>query len=146
MKIYIVLFLACSQAAAFGQSKTIHKSLVKKQNSFALRISGDSEREEINFQIASPEKNVTSDEPADNAAFASSENQQSSRFLKSEKSFSKEVRYNPACGELFLRYVYQKDGEEYEYERTVNARNKSESERTQIIEETEKALGLTTFL
>jgi hypothetical protein len=62
-----------------------------------------------------------------------------------KKSFSKEIKYNSECGELFMRYKYEKDGEEYEYERTVNAKNKTESERMHIIEETEKELGLTTI-
>ena len=59
-----------------------------------------------------------------------------------KQPFNKEIKYSSDCGELFMRYKYVKDGEEYEYERTVNARGKSEKERLLIIEETERELGL----
>lgn len=59
-----------------------------------------------------------------------------------KQPFNKEIRYSSDCGELFMRYKYVKDGEEYEYERTVNAKGKSEKERLRVIEETERELGL----
>lgn len=59
-----------------------------------------------------------------------------------KQSFNKEIIYSADCGVLFMRYKYVKDGEEYEYERTVNAKGKSEKERLRMIEETEKELGL----
>lgn len=56
--------------------------------------------------------------------------------------FEKEVKYNSETGELFMRYRFNKDGEEVIYERTINAADKSEKERNNIIEKIEQELGL----
>ncbi len=56
--------------------------------------------------------------------------------------FEKEVKYNSETGELFMRYRFNKDGEEVIYERTINAADKSEKERKNIIEKIEQELGL----
>lgn len=56
--------------------------------------------------------------------------------------YSKEVKYNSESGELYLRYRFQKDGEEITYERTLNARDKSKEERLQLIEGIEKEIGV----
>ena len=88
---------------------------------------------------AVPEAQVLSDGSDEENSVDQYENRRPAEI----QSFSKEVKYNSECGELFMRYKYEKDGEEYEYERTINAKNKTESERMHIIEETEKELGLT---
>jgi hypothetical protein len=56
--------------------------------------------------------------------------------------YTKEVKYNSESGELYLRYRFQKDGEEITYERTLNARDKSKEERLQLIEGIEKEIGV----
>ena len=56
--------------------------------------------------------------------------------------YTKEVNYDPDSGKLFLRYRFQKDGEDFIYERTVNARDKSQQERQRIIDGVEKEIGL----
>lgn len=58
------------------------------------------------------------------------------------KPYTKEVNDDPETGRLFMRYRYTKDGEEYIYERTVNAQGKSDKEKQRIIRETEKEIGL----
>ncbi|UFH54226.1 hypothetical protein [Spirosoma sp. KNUC1025] len=56
--------------------------------------------------------------------------------------YTKEVNYDPENGRLYVRYRYQKDGEDITYERTLNARDKSQQERDRIIEGIEKEIGL----
>ncbi len=58
------------------------------------------------------------------------------------KGFSKHVRYNSETGEMFLKYRFMKNGEEYIYEKTVNAAEKSEKERLRVIESFESEMGL----
>ncbi|MFN8348375.1 MAG: hypothetical protein U0X91_25460 [Spirosomataceae bacterium] len=62
--------------------------------------------------------------------------------LEGEKPVSKEVNYNSGTGQLFMRYRFNKDGEEVIYERTVNAGDKSEAERKRMVEAIEKELGI----
>ncbi|OIN56248.1 hypothetical protein BLX24_25980 [Arsenicibacter rosenii] len=56
--------------------------------------------------------------------------------------YSKQIKDDPETGRLFMRYRYEKDGEEFIFERTVNAQGKSDKEKSRIIRETEKSLGL----
>ncbi|WP_080054642.1 hypothetical protein [Spirosoma aerolatum] len=56
--------------------------------------------------------------------------------------YTKEVNYDSETGKLFLRYRFQKDGEDITYERTLNARDKSQQERQQLIERIEKEIGI----
>lgn len=56
--------------------------------------------------------------------------------------YSKQIKEDPETGRLFMRYRYEKDGEEFIFERTVNAQGKSDKEKSRIIRETEKSLGL----
>ncbi|WP_420151146.1 hypothetical protein [Spirosoma sp.] len=59
-----------------------------------------------------------------------------------EHPFTKEVTYDSDSGKLYLRYRFEKDGEDTTYERTINARGKSQQERQRIIEGVEKEIGL----
>ncbi|MGV3601925.1 MAG: hypothetical protein ACO1N1_12010 [Dyadobacter fermentans] len=61
---------------------------------------------------------------------------------KDPKGFSKHVRYNSETGEMFIKYKFMKDGDEYIYEKTVNAAEKSEKERLKIIRNFESEMGL----
>lgn len=61
---------------------------------------------------------------------------------KDPKGFTKHVRYNSESGEMFIKYKFMKDGDEYIYEKTVNAAQKSEKERLKIIEKFESEMGL----
>jgi len=83
-------------------------------------------------------------ENGDNAVTFSG-NDFKNQSLRGKEPFTKEIKYNTECGELFMRYTYVRNGEDYEYERTVNAKGKSEKERVKIIEETESELGLSTI-
>ncbi|MDQ6478301.1 hypothetical protein [Dyadobacter sp. LHD-138] len=87
-----------------------------------------------------PIENV--DTVGEDSDVVSSSNDYKTQPTYGKQPFNKEIRYSSDCGELFMRYKYVKDGEEYEYERTVNAKGKSEKERLRIIEETERELGL----
>ena len=61
---------------------------------------------------------------------------------KYPKDFSRHVRYNSETGEIFIKYRFTKDGDEYIYEKTVNAAEKSEKDRKRIIENFESEMGL----
>ncbi|WP_426293077.1 hypothetical protein ACN9ML_27375 [Dyadobacter endophyticus] len=61
---------------------------------------------------------------------------------KDTKGLSKHVRYNSETGEMYIKYKFMKDGDEYIYEKTVNAAEKSEKERLKIIENFESEMGL----
>jgi hypothetical protein len=61
---------------------------------------------------------------------------------KYPKDFSRHVRYNSETGEMFIKYRFTKDGDEYIYEKTVNAAEKSEKDRQRIIENFESEMGL----
>ncbi|WP_353721663.1 hypothetical protein [Dyadobacter sp. 676] len=80
---------------------------------------------EVNAEIVSSGKGFIR-EPASNAP----------------KGFSKHVRYNSETGEMFIKYRFVKNGDEYIYEKTVNAADKSEKERQRIVENFESEMGL----
>ncbi|SEI44979.1 hypothetical protein SAMN05216327_101653 [Dyadobacter sp. SG02] len=61
---------------------------------------------------------------------------------KAPKDFSRSVRYNSETGEMFIKYRFTKDGDEYIYEKTVNAAEKSEKDRQRIVENFEREMGL----
>ncbi|MEO6684748.1 MAG: hypothetical protein ABIN24_02245 [Dyadobacter sp.] len=54
--------------------------------------------------------------------------------------FSKQIKYTTE-GQMYMHYQFVKNGEDFEYERTLNANGKSEKERQQIITETEQEIG-----
>ncbi|WP_031525983.1 hypothetical protein [Dyadobacter crusticola] len=56
--------------------------------------------------------------------------------------YRKHVKYNPQTGELFLQYHFKKDEEEFVFEKTVNAEDKSEAERQRIIDRFEREIEL----
>lgn len=58
------------------------------------------------------------------------------------KPFSKEVKFNDETGELYLRYQFMKGGEEFIYEKTVDASSKSSRQRDNIIRNFENEIEL----
>ncbi|WP_439555026.1 hypothetical protein [Dyadobacter sp.] len=56
--------------------------------------------------------------------------------------YRKHVKYNPQTGELFLQYHFKKNEEEFVFEKTVNAEDKTESERQRIIDSFEREIEL----
>jgi len=56
--------------------------------------------------------------------------------------FTKELKYNPESGQMFMRYRFNKNDEEYTYEKTLNVLDKSEEERQKIIADFEKEIEL----
>lgn len=61
---------------------------------------------------------------------------------ENSKPYDKKVKYDSESGELYLRYQFMKNGEEFIYEKTVNAREKSEKQRQNIILNFEKEIAL----
>jgi hypothetical protein len=56
--------------------------------------------------------------------------------------YTKTVIEDSENNRLKLKYEYKLDGEEHVFERTINLQGKSESEKQQIIADTERNLGL----
>lgn len=61
-----------------------------------------------------------------------------------KQPYTKEVNYNAESGELHLRYRFRKDGDDFTYDRTLDAQNKSQQERQRIIDRIEKEIGVPT--
>lgn len=61
---------------------------------------------------------------------------------KDAKGFTKHVRYNSETGEMYIKYRYVKDGDEYIFEKTADVTEKSEPERQRVIEKFESEIGL----
>lgn len=61
-----------------------------------------------------------------------------------KQPYTKEVNYNTESGQLHLRYRFRKDGDDFTYDRTLDAQNKSQQERQQIIDSIEKEIGVPT--
>jgi hypothetical protein len=59
-----------------------------------------------------------------------------------DKGFTKHVKFNPESGEMFLRYRFMKNNEEYIYEKSVDAFQKTESQRQRIIHDFENEIEL----
>lgn len=91
-------------------------------------------------------------EDADAMAFSS--NEVNAEIISSGKGFVKEpvstdsegftkhVRYNSETGEMYIKYRYVKDGDEYIFEKTADVAEKSETERQRVIEKFESEIGL----
>ncbi|ADB40604.1 hypothetical protein [Spirosoma linguale] len=59
-----------------------------------------------------------------------------------KEPYTKEVSYNKESGKLHLRYRFKKDEDDFTYERTIDAPNKSQQERQRIIDDIEKTIGV----
>jgi len=58
------------------------------------------------------------------------------------KPLAKEIKFNSESGELFMRYQFTKNGEEFIFEKTVNTSQKSAKQRENIIRDFEKEIAL----
>ena len=56
--------------------------------------------------------------------------------------YTKEIKYNPKTGLLYMKYRFIKNGEETTEEKSVDAKDKSKEERDQIIKKYEKEIGM----
>ena len=59
-----------------------------------------------------------------------------------DRPYTKQIRYNPDNGELYMRYRFNKNDEEFSYEKTVDVSGKSEDERLRIIRDFERQIGV----
>lgn len=71
-----------------------------------------------------------------------SDNNEKTSTVAGENGYTKQVRFNPESGELFLKYKFMKRNEEFIYEKTVSAADKSEEERQDIIDDFETEIEL----
>jgi hypothetical protein len=56
--------------------------------------------------------------------------------------YTKEIRYNPKTGILYMKYRFVKDGEEITKEKSIEAKDKSREERESIIRKYEREIGV----
>ena len=56
--------------------------------------------------------------------------------------YTREIRYNPKTGILYMKYRFIKNGEETTVEKSVDAKEKTKEERDQIIRKYEKEIGV----
>lgn len=61
-----------------------------------------------------------------------------------KQPYTKEVSYDAETGQLHLRYRFQKEGDDFIYDRTLDVPNKSQQERQRIIDDIEKTIGVPT--
>jgi hypothetical protein len=65
-----------------------------------------------------------------------------SYMIGGDHPFTKEIRYNPKTGILFMKYRFVKNGEQIIDEKSVNAKDRSKEEQDQIIKKYEKEIGV----
>ncbi len=56
--------------------------------------------------------------------------------------YTKEIKYNPKTGILYMKYRFIKNGEEVTREKSLDAKDKSAEERSQLIKNYEKEIGI----
>lgn len=61
----------------------------------------------------------------------------SRKYVGGRKPYSKEVKYDYDLGEMHMRYQFMRDGEEFVYEKTVNAVGVSNEQIERLIKEFE---------
>ena len=74
--------------------------------------------------------------------WSSDNNNEKTSTVAGENGYNKQVRFNPESGELFLKYKFIKRNEEFIYEKTVSASDKSEEERQDLIDDFETEIEL----
>lgn len=178
MKKYFIVVLTTVNSIAFGQSRSVNKSIEDDGKSMSIHISGSIDGQTITYdhtfdlsfldkseRMALKEKVLDSLDlsfpPAPKSPIAPLFEEVSEPVISKSKSkviektehtetvcdkkqpFSKQIKYN-AEGQMYMHYQFVKNGEDFEYERTLNANGKSEKERQQIIAETEQEIGFST--
>lgn len=58
------------------------------------------------------------------------------------RPYTKEVRFNEKTGELFLRYAFERDGEEFIFEKTADASGLTDLQRQKAIRSFEREIAL----
>jgi hypothetical protein len=69
-------------------------------------------------------------------------NSNNNEETSASKTFSKEVRFDDKSGELYIHYQFMKGDEEFSFEKTVDASDKTERQRQIIIENFEREIEL----
>jgi len=59
-----------------------------------------------------------------------------------DRPYTKEFKYSPKSGQLYMKYRFIKKGEEVIYEKSFDAKDKSKEQRQEVIKKYEKEIGL----
>lgn len=132
----------CNESVAMASPKPKHKSKPKPAVPPVAPKSPAGEWSDDDASDESPETMAFSSNEVNAEMISSGKGFIKEPASKQPKDFTKHVRYNSETGEMFIKYHFTKDGDEYIYEKTVNAVEKSEKERLKIIENFESEMGL----
>ncbi|GLU51728.1 hypothetical protein Dfri01_11890 [Dyadobacter frigoris] len=180
MKKYFIILLTTVNSIAFGQSRSVSKSIEDDGKSMSIHISGTIDGQTITYDhtfdlsfLAKSERMALKEEVLDSLdlsfppapkspmtplfdeepepeIYKKHENRVTERtentqieICDKKQPFSKQIKYN-AEGQMYMHYQFVKNGEDFDYERTLNANGKSERERQRIIAETEQEIGFST--
>lgn len=58
------------------------------------------------------------------------------------RPFTREINYNPQSGLLYMKYKFLKNNEEVTYEKSVDAKNSTKEERTEMVKKYQVEIGL----
>jgi len=78
----------------------------------------------------------------DVAVVSSKDQYTESYIVGGNHPYTKEIKYNPSSGILYMKYRFVKKGEQVTYEKSVDAKNKSQEEKQNIITKYESEIGL----
>ena len=82
-------------------------------------------------------------EPTPPAPVISSGNQFSELYaMGGDHPYTKEVKYNPVTGLLYMKYRFIKKGEEVTVEKSVEAKDTTKEERAQMVRKYEREIGI----
>ena len=82
-------------------------------------------------------------EPKPAAPVISSANQFSELYaMGGDHPYTKEVKFNPVTGLLYMKYRFVKKGEEVTVEKSVDAKDTTKEERAQIVRKYEREIGI----
>ncbi|CAG5069673.1 hypothetical protein DYBT9623_02409 [Dyadobacter sp. CECT 9623] len=138
MKKILTLVLACTSVFSFAQKKSTLSRCIEGER--ITMASPKPELPPIPPFLLEPEVYVSIDVTPE---ITQSGDSHGRTFQGLDSAgYRKHVKYNPQTGELFLQYHFKKNDEEFVYEKTINAAEKSDTERQRIIDRFENEIEL----
>ena len=132
MKRILTILLAGASTLAIAQKKTSHSQVLPAPTAPAAPSAPVAPHAPVLYSSADAKAHI----------WISDNEDQHHATITGDNGYSKQVRFNKESGELFLQYKFSKRNEEFIYEKTVNAAEKSEEERQQIIDHFEIEIEL----
>ncbi|TLV00999.1 hypothetical protein [Dyadobacter luticola] len=141
MKKFLTIILAGVSTLAIAQKRSnVSKSIADDGKTLSINITGAIDGKEINLKCT--ESGIVYSKDKGQHWASLTESFEEDPDASGMKDFSKQVKISSESNEMFLRYRFVKNDEEFIFEKTVNIADKSESQRKRIIEDFEKEIGL----